>query len=110
MFNELNRGKKTVADNVDTTNMEFKPLKDFVGKKVSVDGFFFTNGNYGKQVVIIGNGCLINMPSRAVEQFEVIYNNDKMLNAVLAGKLELINIKPIDTKNGSTTAYTLSDK
>lgn len=110
MFNELNNGRKTVADGVNTEDMEFRPLKDFIGKKISVDGFFFTNGNYGKQVVVVGNGTLINMPARAVEQFETIYNNDKMLNAVLAGKLLLTDIKPIDTRNGATTAYTLTDK
>lgn len=111
MFNELNtNGKATVKDGIDTSDMEFRPLKDFVGKRIKVDGFFFTNGNYGKQVVVVGNGYLINMPARAVEQFEKIYDSEKMLQAVLDGKLVIVDVAPLETRNGSTTAYTLEDR
>lgn len=108
MFNELNF-RSTIKKGIDTQNMEFKPIKDFCGQVIKVDGFFFTNGNYGKQVVVVGNGYLINMPSRATEVFEKIENSDKMLNSVLAGHLMINNIKMIDTKNGTTTAYELAD-
>ncbi len=111
MFNELNtKGKNTVKEGIDTSDMDFRPLKDFVGKRIKVDGFFFTNGNYGKQVVVVGNGYLINMPARAVEQFEKIYENDEMLEAVLDGNLVIVDIEPLETRNGSTTAYTLDDR
>lgn len=108
MFNELNN-KRTVKDGINTDNMEFKGLKEFIGTTVQVDGFFFTNSKYGKQVVVVGNGCLINMPARAVEVFESIANIPEQLEAVLAGHLALTDIKSVSTKNGTTTAYTLTD-
>lgn len=111
MFNELNKQfANTVKDGIDTDSMEFKPLKDFVGKTVKVDGFFFTSGQYGEQVVVVGNGCKINMPKRATDTFKTIRNNEQMLKAVLEGHMELINITPVKAKNGSdTTAYELHD-
>ena len=109
MFEKLNR-RSTVAEGVNTQEMDFKPLKDFCGTKISVKGFFFTEGRFGTQVVVVGNGYLINMPKRAVEQFEAIAQDDKMLDAVLDGKLEIKNIKMLDTKNGQTVAYDLADR
>ena len=110
MFNELNVQKNTVRAGIDTDSMEFAPIANFVGTEVKVDGFFFTTkGKYGKQVVVVGNGSLINMPKRAVEVFEKIADNDAMLNAVLTGHLTLTDIKPITTKNGPSTAYKLAD-
>ena len=109
MFEKLNR-RNTVAEGIDTQEMSFRPLKDFCGTKIGVNGFFFTEGRYGTQVVVVGNGYLINMPKRATEQFEKIADDDKMLEAVLAGKLEIKNIKMLDTKNGQTVAYDLGDR
>lgn len=107
-FGAFNK-RNTVMDGVDTSVMEYKPLKDFCGEKVKCQGFFFTDGKYGRQVVVIGNGYLINMPSRAVEQFKAIENDTNALNAVLNGQLALTGIKMIDTRNGRTTAYTLAN-
>lgn len=110
MFDELNNKRITVREGVDINSMEFKPIKDFVGQDIRVDGFFFTTGgHYGKQVVVVGNGCLINMPKRAVETFEVVVNNGAMLNAVLGGHMLITDIKPIKTKNGDSTGYTFKD-
>ena len=109
MFKELNRGKKTVREGIDTKTMDFAPLKNFCGTTVKVDGFFFTDSKFGKQVVLVGNGFLINMPARAVEQFEKIANDEKLLNGVLEGHLCLVNICIVDTKNGTTTGYDLED-
>lgn len=113
MFNELNTSHvATVKEGIDTDAMEFKPLVDFEGQTVKVDGFFFTRSRrYNMdQVVVVGNGYKINMPARAVETFKAIRDNEFMLKAVLEGKLELINIKPIKAKNGNDTcAYELHD-
>lgn len=107
-FNKLNK-RSTVREGIDTQEMEFKPLKDFCGQKIICDGFFFTDGKYGKQVVVVGNGYLINMPARAVEQFEEIAANAEAVDAVLEGYLVLKDIKMIDTRNGKTTAYILTN-
>ena len=113
MFNELNtQHVQTVKEGIDTDAMDFKPLLFFEGQTVKVDGFFFTRSQKYKtdQVVVVGNGYKINMPARAVETFKAIRDNEFMLKAVLEGKLELINIKPIKAKNGNdTVAYDLHD-
>lgn len=111
MFNELNKQfTNTVKDGINTDAMEFKPLKEFVGKTIKVDGFFFTSGQYGEQVVVIGNNAKINMPKRATDTFKSIRANENMLKAVLEGHLEIINITPVKAKNGSDTiAYELHD-
>lgn len=107
-FDNLNT-KSTVMVGVDTQDMVFRPLKDFCGEIIKCQGFFFTEGKYGKQVVVVGNGFLVNMPNRAVKQFEEIANTKEALDAVLNGKLVLKNIKMINTRNGMTTAYTLAN-
>ena len=111
MFNEMNNQyTNTVKEGIDLKSMDFKPLKDFAGKTIKVDGFFITKGDYGEQVVVVGNGYKINFPKRAVDVFKDIRGNKDMLQAVLDGKLEIINISPIKAKNGSdTVAYELHD-
>lgn len=111
MFNELNKVyKDTVREGIDTMSMEFKPLKDFEGKTLKVDGFFFTKGKYGRQVVVVANGYKVNMPKRAVKTFKSIEANDFMLKAVMEGKLEIINIKEIETSSGNdTVSFELHD-
>lgn len=108
-FEQFNK-RSTIREDVNIKDMEFRPLKDFCGKTINVDGFFFTTGNYGKQVVVVGNGYKINMPARAVEEFQNMAINDDALDEILAGHLCLTNIKMIDTKNGSTVAYKFTNK
>lgn len=110
MFEKLNNTKRTVREGINTDNMEFQPLRNFIGKIINVDGFFFTNSKYGKQVVVVGNGTLINMPKRTLEQFEAINSNEEMLKAVLDGKLIIKDIEEITTKNGDSVGYTLADR
>ena len=107
MFEKYNNHTKTIKDGIELDKMPFKPLKDFRNMTLNVDGFFFTQGKYGKQVVVVANGCKINMPARAVEVFEGIQANKDELDAVLNGKLSLGNIKEVSTKNGTTTSYEL---
>lgn len=114
MFNEMNYHAMTVQEGLKTDHLEYFPLKDFCGEDLLSHGFFFTNGNYGKQVVLVAERTnkdlvLVNMPQRAVEQFEKIANNEKMLHAVLTEHLAITDIHMINTKNGTTAAYTLSD-
>jgi hypothetical protein len=109
MFKELNTYKRTIREDVDTKDMEFRSLAEFCGKKIKVDGFFFTDGEYGRQVVVVGNGYLINMPKRAVVQFDTIDADNDMVEAVLKGKLVINHIKMVHAKNGDTAAYELED-
>lgn len=108
MFKELN-SKKTIKEGTDLTKMEFVKLKEFEGQELRVEGYFFTSGDYGKQVVVIANGYKVNMPSRAVALFEKISNDEEMMQAVLDGKMCIKNIRPSKTKKGTTVLFDLDD-
>ena len=111
-FESLNKtSKKTIRDGIKTDNMKFQPLKDFIGKTLSVDGFFFTSGGkWGKQVVIIADGVKINMPKRCVEEFEQIRDNDEALQQVMEGKLIITDIEAFDAKEGKTVTFNYGTK
>ena len=119
MFESLNKATvRTVKEGINTDDMDFVALYDkkrglwpeAVGRELPVDGFFFTESKkYRKQVVVITLGYKVNLPKRYVETFEEIRDNKDMLEAVLAGKLKLTNIKEIDSANGKTAAFTLAD-
>lgn len=109
MFEKLN-SKRTIREGIENLeDMQFVKLKDFVGYTVPVDGYFFTNGKYGKAVVVVAKGYKINMPARALDQFEQIDSDPDMLNAMLQGHLAIKDIAERKTKNGTTTAYSLTD-
>lgn len=110
LFDKLNQKSRTIMEGIDLNSMEFKPLKDFIGQTINVGGFFFTDGKYGKQVVVVGNHAKINLPSRYVEKFEEIENDPEMLDAVLRGKLILTDVKSISTNNGNSTTFTFSSR
>ena len=112
MFKEMNKSnsnKRTVREEIKTDEMSFKALKEFSGQVVKVDGFFFTEGKYGKQTVVVGNGFKINIPKRYTSDFEQIRDDDAKLSAVLAGKLALVNIHEGDSSNGRTTYFDFDD-
>ena len=109
MFENLNTYATTIKEGINLESLPFVALKDMTGQTVKVDGFFFTDGKYGKQVVVVGNNCKINMPARAVEKFEMIQDNEEMLKAVLGGHLALTDIRITNTKNGTTTAFRYTD-
>lgn len=104
-FDRFN-GSSTVRPEVgDIKDWPFMPLKDYIGGYVFVDGFFFTQGKYGKQVVVVGNGAKINMPGFAVKHFEALAKDDEAVAAILAGEMALTDIAELDTKNGKTTSF-----
>ena len=108
MFKELN-SKRTIREGIDLQALPFVKLKEMAGQDVKVDGFFFTDGGYGRQVVVVGNDKKINMPSRAVSLFEDIKNDPKLLDALLGGHCMITNIKEMPTKKGSTVLFEVAD-
>lgn len=108
MFENLNR-KKTVMEHVDTDGMEWKKLKEYKNSTIEVKGYFFTINTFTglKQVAVTNGTELINMPQRAVEQFEEIYDKDELNNAVLDGKLKIEVGDEIKTRKGATIDYKL---
>lgn len=111
MFEQLNRTSNAVLkENAKLEDMDFIKLREFIGKEITVDGFFFTNGEFGEQVVVVSDNYKINMPARAVEQFKKISESEEMRNAVLEGHLSLTGIKELKGKRGKYIAYTLIDR
>lgn len=112
MFKELN-STRTIKEGIKLEDLDFRKLKEFAGKTLKVDGFFFTNGDYGKQLVVVARddegGYKVNMPNRAIDQFESIKADKEMLKAVLEGHLEITDIAEQKVGRGITTVYTLSD-
>lgn len=112
-FGKYNKAsKRTIKEAIDLDKLGegFKDLKDYIGKEIVVDGFYFTDkGKYGKQVVLVADNSRINIPKRYVDQFEAIKNDDEDLKALLDGKCKLVNIRAIDSKNGKTTAFDFAD-
>lgn len=105
-FTQFNtESKKTVKDGINTQDLKFVPLKDFIGKEIHVDGFFFTKGKYGEQVVVVGEGNNINLPKRFTDTFKGFRDNQDQLNAILAGGLKLVNIRELDAKEGKTVTF-----
>lgn len=98
-FAKFNKGTKICRPGVDNSDYEFKKLGDFAGKVIHVDGFFYTEGDFGKQVVVIGEGANINMPGRAVEDFEALGSDEDAVAAVLNGELILTDIRLLPAKS-----------
>jgi hypothetical protein len=108
-FDKFN-GATTVRPEVgDITDWPFMPLKDYIGGAIKVDGYFFTNGRYGRQVVVVGNGAKINMPGYAVKNFEAINEDKEAVEKMLAGEMAITDIEPLETKNGQTTGFRICD-
>lgn len=106
LFDDLNTNtRRTIREDIDLNGMVFKHIRDFVGQTIKVDGFFFTDGKFGKQVVVVGNGCKINLPSREVAKFEMIEEDDEKLKGVMEGHLALTNIIEKPTRSGTTTLF-----
>lgn len=107
-FSQFNQ-RATVKEGINLEDLEFHPLKDYIGGEIIVDGYFFTNGRYGKQVVVVGNDAKINMPKYATAMFERIDDNDEAVNKMLEGGMKLINIEEKTTKNGTTVIFEAAD-
>lgn len=99
-------GKRVMCAGVDTKDWPFVKLKEKIGHTVPVNGFFFSKGKYGEQVVVAGEGELINMPGRAAEEFEELFlYNQEYKKALLDGKISLTNICEVETNQGKTVGY-----
>lgn len=102
-FNSLNKANGVRPADLDTDDFEYTHIREYAGEVLPVRGFFFTNGDFGKQVVVITDDCFVNMPARAVEDFEKIANDPDAKEAVLSGELVLTDIEPAKTKKGKDT-------
>ena len=109
MFEEFNTRVQTVREGVNTEELPFAKIGEFEGETIKVDGFFFTKGQFGEQVVVVGNGCKINMPGSCVDDFKKFRDTDAILKNILEGHLSLTEIKRSSTKKGYTYSFKYTD-
>ena len=107
MFGELNK-KSTVKEGIDTSNMEFKKLREFIGSSVNPVGFFITDGKFGEQAVIVTEDCLVNMPSYATETFKNL--TDEQIEAIKDGKMIITDIAVKEIHGRKCTVFRYADK
>lgn len=103
-FNALNKTNGVEPAELNTEDFEYTHIREYAGEVLPVLGFFFTNGDHGRQVVLITTNCFVNMPKRSVEEFEKIAKDPDAVAAILAGELVLTDIVPnVKTKSGNET-------
>ena len=104
MFKEKNF-VSTINPNLDFSEFEFFKLKELIGRRESlrIYGFMFNEGKFGKSVTVFTNEFGVNLPSRCVEWFESL--NDEEVEAVKKGKLVLTNFKEKTTDKGDTVIF-----
>ena len=107
MFGELNK-KSTVREGIDTSNMEFKKLREFIGSNVNPVGFFITEGKFGEQAVVVTEECLINMPSYTTETFKNL--TDEQIEAIKDGKMIITDIAVKEIHGKECTVFRYADK
>ena len=107
MFGELNK-ESTVREGIDTSNMEFKKLREFIGSNVNPVGFFITDGKFGEQVVVVTEECLINMPSYVVDTFKNL--SSKQIEAIKDGKMIITDIAVKEIHGKECTVFRYADK
>ena len=107
MFGELNK-KSTVREGIDTSNMEFKKLREFIGAYVNPVGFFITEGKFGEQVVVVTEDCLINMPGYAVDTFKNL--SAEQIDAIKDGKMMITDIAVKEIHGRECTVFRYADK
>ena len=107
MFGELNK-KSTVKEGIDTSNMEFKKLREFIGSNVNPVGFFITDGKFGEQAVVVTEECLINMPSYTTETFKNL--TDEQIEAIKDGKMIITDIAVKEIHGKECTVFRYADK
>jgi len=110
-FSKLNKANGVRPENFNTDGFDYTHIREYAGRDLPVKGFFFTNSRKGRQVVIITDDCLVNMPGRAVEEFEALESDPEAVKAVLNGELVLTDIVyPVKTKSGNdTTIYNFAN-
>lgn len=107
MFGELNK-KSTVREGIDTSNMEFKKLREFIGSNVNPVGFFISEGKFGEQVVVVTEDCLINMPSYVVDTFKNL--SSEQIEAIKDGKMIITDIAVKEIHGKECTVFRYADK
>ena len=108
MFKEKNL-VSTINPNLNISEFEYFKLKELIGRRkaLRIYGFMFNESKFGKSVTVFTNEFGVNLPSRCVEWFEDLTNEE--VEAVKEGKLVLTNFKEKTTDRGDTVIFDYED-
>ena len=108
MFKEKNL-VSTINPNLNISEFEYFKLKELIGRRkaLRIYGFMFNESKFGKSVTVFTNEFGVNIPSRCVEWFEDLTNEE--VEAVKEGKLVLTNFKEKTTDRGDTVIFDYED-
>ena len=112
LASKLNSQRNTVAEGIDTKELEYIKVADIDPKKdlpFVIRGFIFnTGGDYGKSVTVLNEKKGVNLPQRYVELFEQL--DDDEVAYVINGGLSIVGVtKNVKTKKGTTTIVEFKD-
>lgn len=100
--------RETLPKNIDLNELTYTKARDLVGDQFDpmiLQGYFFKNGKYGKEVTLVANraGELlgVNIPNWYVKTFEDL--TDEEVQEILDGKQALASVEPFETQEGNTT-------
>lgn len=111
--NKLNSGKsrRTLPEDFDLDGINYVKAKDIAFEDedpIKLVGFIIKKGDYGKSITLYSKNLGINIPSRYVEMFENM--DDDEVEDIINGHLGIAAIHPnIKTKQGVTVGIDFVD-
>lgn len=101
-------GRVTLPETIKLDEITFTKARDLVGDKfdpMTLLGFFFKKGKYGKEVTIVvdrdGEALGVNIPNWYIKTFEDL--TDEEVKEILDGKQALESVEAFETQGGNTS-------
>lgn len=101
-------GRVTLPNDIKLEDLTYTKARDLVGDKfepMTLAGFFFKKGKYGKEVTLVvnRNGELlgVNIPNWYIKTFEDL--TDDEVKEILDGKQALESVEAFETQGGNTS-------
>lgn len=101
------RGTRTISENINTDNFEFRKLVNCCGDEFRIFGFLKTHGKYGESVALVTPTCFISLPDRYVDVFDNLTTEE--IEKIKSGIYMVRNIRPLTTRNGSTAIFDVDE-
>ena len=115
LANKVNGGSSTVAEGINTKEIEYFKAKELLfssGPAIVLKGFFIQSGKYGESITLIAeksNGVAygINVPGRYVDRFKAFTPEE--VEDIKAGKLGIKSMTTAEYNNTETVNIEFCD-
>ena len=101
-------GRVTLPDTIDLNSIIYTKARNLEGeqfKPMVLQGFFFKNGKYGKEITLVvdreGELLGVNIPNWYIKTFEDL--TDEEVQEILDGKQALASVEAFETQGGNTS-------